>query len=109
MNAVPDYIVDLKMLPVASVPVDGYQQRPRRLPVRNVVKACTVTWLVKQSASSVVLITFLIVQGNNLARTAVQESTLLKKVRRRAKSVELASMALEMAVLSVLQDGIAQI
>jgi hypothetical protein len=64
--------------------------------------------LVKQNANSVVSITFPIAQGSNLARTAVQESTLLKRVKRRAKSVELASMASEMAVLSVLQDGIAR-
>ena len=95
-----------KMLSVVNVQVAGYQQRPRRLPVRNVVKACTVTWLVKQSASSVVLITFLIVQVSNLARTAVQERTLLKRVKHRAKSVELAGMVLEMAATIVLAGGI---
>ena len=62
----------------------------------------------KQNANNVVSIIFRISQASNLARTAVQESTLLKKVKHRAKSVELASMALEMAVLSVLHDGIVQ-
>ena len=64
--------------------------------------------LVKQIANSVELITFRIVQVNNLARTAVQESTLLELAKHRAKSVELASMALEMAVTNVLQDGTVQ-
>ena len=66
-------------------------------------------WRVKHSANNVVSIIFRISQVSNLARTAVQERTLLKRVKRPAKSVELASMASEMAVTSVLQVGIAQI
>jgi hypothetical protein len=65
--------------------------------------------LAKQNASSAILITFLIAQGNNLARTAVRERTLLKKAKHRAKSVELASMAMALVVASVLQDGFEQI
>ena len=65
--------------------------------------------LVKQIANSVELITFRIVQVNNLARTAVQGSITLKRVKRRAKSVELASMAMALVVTSVLADGIVQI
>tara|TARA_B110000208_G_C11682160_1_gene399203 strand:+ start:140 stop:358 length:219 start_codon:yes stop_codon:yes gene_type:complete len=61
--------------------------------------------LVKQIANSVELITFRIVQVNNLARTAVQESTLLEMAKHRAKSVELASMAMALAVMSVLEGG----
>ena len=64
--------------------------------------------MVKQSASSAVSIIFRISQVSNLAHTAVQERTRLKRVKHRAKSVELASMALEMAVMNVLQVGTVQ-
>ena len=105
----PDCIVVQKMLCVVPVQVVGCPLNQRLLPVRNVRKGCTVIQLIKESANSVVSITFPISQVNNLACTAVQERTLLKKVKHRAKSVELASMAMALVVASVLKDGIVQI
>ena len=105
----PDCIVVQKMLCVVPVQVVGCPLNQRLLPVRNVRKGCTVIQLIKENANNVVSITFPIAQVNNLARTAVQESTLLKRVKHRAKSVELASMVSEMAVKTVRVGGIAQI
>ena len=105
----PDCIVVQKMLCVVPVQVVGCPLNQRLLPVRNVRKGCTVIQLIKESANSVVSITFPIAQVSNLARTAAQESTLLKRVKHHVKSVELASTAMALVVTSVLADGIAQI
>ena len=109
MTAAPDCIAVQKILSVVPVQVVGCPLNQRLLPVRNVRKGCTAIQLIKENANSVVPITFPIAQVNNLAHTAVQESTLLKRVKHRAKSVELASMAMALAVANVLQDGIVQI
>ena len=97
------------MLCVVPVQVVGCPLNQRLLPVQNVRKGCTVIQLIKENANSVVPITFPIAQVNNLARTAVQESTLLKRAKRPAKSVELASMAMALAVANVRVGGIVQI
>ena len=89
--------------------VVGCPLNQRLLPVRNVRKGCTVIQLIKESANSVVSITFPIAQVNNLARTAVQESTLLKRAKHHVKSVELASTARALVVMNVRVGGIAQI